>query len=221
MLATQSAVFFDLDGTLLDTAPEFLHCMNQLLNECGLPITHVESLRTSVSKGASGMLACAFGEKLKDFSIDMLKKRFLDLYRASIGSQTHLFEGIPSLLEALDKAKIPWGIVTNKSAQFTLPLIQQFPLLTTARCVVSGDTLQVSKPHPDPLVLAAKQVGIAPHACWYVGDARTDVEASRAAGMKSVIVHYGYVPPGEDLTTWEADHYISDPVQILDYLKTG
>lgn len=221
MLATQSAVFFDLDGTLLDTAPEFVHCMNQLLNEYTLPTININTLRVSVSKGASGMLACAFGEKLKDFSIDVLKKQFLDLYQASIGSQTHFFDGIPSLLETLEKAKIPWGIVTNKSAQFTLPLIQQFPLLTTARCVISGDTLQVSKPHPDPLVLAAKQVGVVPHACWYVGDARTDVEASHAAGMKSIIVNYGYVPPEEDLRIWEADYYINHPIQMLDYLNMG
>jgi N-acetyl-D-muramate 6-phosphate phosphatase len=198
----QSAVFFDLDGTLLDTAPEFTDCMNRLLTEFSLPLITIDSLRASVSQGTSGMLACAFGKKLKDFSVDELKKRFLDFYRERIGSQTDFFTGIPLLLEALQKAEIPWGIVTNKSSQFTLPLIQQFPLLTAARCIVSGDTLKVSKPHPDPLFFAANQVGIAPHFCWYVGDARTDVEASHAAGMKSIVANYGYVPVEEDPITW-------------------
>lgn len=221
MLTMQSAVFFDLDGTLLDTAPEFTHCINQLLTEYSLPLITVTSLRASVSQGASGMLACAFGEKLKDFSVDELKKRFLGFYQECIGSKTHFFAGIPALLEDLQKAEIPWGIVTNKPSQFTLPLIQQFPLLTQAQCVISGDTLKVSKPHPDPLFLAANQLGIAPHRCWYVGDARTDVEASRAAGMKSIVANYGYVPAEEDLSTWQADHYINHPTQIFTYLNKG
>lgn len=215
------AVFFDLDGTLLDTAPEFTDCMNRLLREFSLPLITPDALRESVSQGASGMLACAFGKKLKDFSADELKKRFLKSYREHIGSQTDFFIGIPTLLTELQKAEIPWGIVTNKYSEFTLPLIQQFPLLTQARCVISGDTLKLSKPHPDPLFLAASQVNIAPHHCWYVGDARTDVQASRAAGMKSIVAHYGYVPVNEDLSTWGADQYIHHPTQILDYLNKG
>lgn len=219
MLNTPSAIFFDLDGTLLDTAPEFTYCINRLLTELYLPPITIATLRASVSKGATGMLECAFGDNLKHFSADQLKKRFLGFYQEQIGSKTEFFTGIPALLEELEKTKTPWGIVTNKSSQFTLPLIGQFPLLSQAQCVVSGDTLKVNKPHPDPLFLAANQLGIAPGYCWYVGDARTDVEASRAAGMKSIVANYGYIPTEEDPNTWQADHYINHPRQVFDYLN--
>ena len=214
-----SAVFFDLDGTLLDTAPEFASCMNALLTECDLPSITTHSLRSSVSQGALGMIKTAFQDKLKNFNIEELRHRFLQFYRERIGSQTHLFKGITPLLEEFHHRQIPWGIVTNKPSEFTQPLVQQFSSLENALCIVSGDTLKVSKPHPEPLFLAAKQLQKQPEQCWYVGDAKSDVEASRAAGMKCMIVNYGYLPLDDDPESWQADHYIDHPEQILDYLN--
>lgn len=215
MSQIHQAILFDLDGTLLDTAPEFATCMNRLLTENAKEPITVEGLRPYVSHGVRGMLAFAFQKSPRDSGYDELYERFLHYYRESIGSQTYFFSGVPSLLEFVQKANLPWGIVTNKPTEFTLPLVQQFAPLNQALCVISGDSLSVSKPHPAPLLFAASHIGILPERCLYVGDARTDVVASRAAGMPCAIANYGYISTYEDATTWEADHYVDKPDQIL------
>jgi N-acetyl-D-muramate 6-phosphate phosphatase len=215
MTQVHQAILFDLDGTLLDTAPEFAACMNRLLGEHAKAPIEVEGLRSSVSHGVRGMLAYAFQSSPDDPDYAQLHAQFLEYYKEGIGSQTVFFSGIPTLIASLQKANLPWGIVTNKPTEFTLPLVQKFSPLNQALCVISGDSLSVSKPHPAPLLMGANHLGVSPQHCLYVGDARTDVVASRAAGMPCVVANYGYIPMDEDATSWEADHYVDDPKQIL------
>lgn len=218
MSDSRQAILFDLDGTLLDTAPEFTACMNRLLAEESCPLITLEGLRPSVSAGSKSMIEYSFGSQLESSFYADLRQRFLNYYRENIGFETYFFNGITNLLQALQEANLPWGIVTNKPTEFTLPLIQKFPPLNQAHVIISGDTLKVSKPHPDPLLLAASQLGVDANQCWYVGDARTDVEASRAAGMRCAVANYGYIPPNENALHWQADHYLDQPEQMLKLL---
>lgn len=212
---TPHAILFDLDGTLLDTAPEFAHCMNTMLAEARLiPIT-VEALRPAVSFGAVGMLELGFGLSRDDDAFADLKKRFLDLYHAGLGSLTQYFPGIEAVLAHLAQANLPWGIVTNKPTCFTLPLVKQFPALARAACVISGDTLATQKPHPGTILHACAQLQVLPQHCWYIGDAKTDVEASHAAGMRCAVAEYGYIPPHENVQHWGADVLLQNASSIV------
>lgn len=208
------AILFDLDGTLLDTAPEFTHCLNLLLSQAGLPLVSEASLRSSVSYGAKGMVEFGFKITELDERYQAIKDQFLSLYAKDIGSKTHFFPGIVNLLERLKRLGLPWAIVTNKPEQFTLPLLEKFAPLQQASCVVAGDTLKTQKPDPAPLLHACQQLAVNPKHCWYVGDAKTDQEASQKAGMRCAIAHYGYIPPTEDALTWQADFDAFTPNEI-------
>jgi phosphoglycolate phosphatase len=207
-----SAVLFDLDGTLLDTAPEFSYCLNTLLHEEGKEDICVEQLRGVVSHGAKRMLQVGFKLNEQDPYLQELLPRFLSLYQQNIGLQTQLFDGIAQVLEQLMAKNIAWGIVTNKPQIYTLPLVKMFAPLTQAACVVSGDLIQ--KPSPAPLLQACQELDVTPNECWYIGDAQTDVVASRRAGMRSLVANYGYIPIGENSSTWGADKYVEYPAQI-------
>lgn len=212
------AILFDLDGTLLDTAPEFTYCLNLLLAAEGKPTVSEADLRSTVSYGAKGMVEFGFQITEQDANYLNIKNRFLDLYAKHIGFQTHFFPGITKLLERLKALELPWGIVTNKPACFTFPLLEKFPPLQSAGCVVAGDTLKTQKPDPDQLFLACEQLRVNPKHCWYVGDAKTDQEASHRAGMRCVIANYGYIPPSENALTWQADCYVSSATEIENLL---
>lgn len=214
MIAPIEAMLFDLDGTLLDTAPEFTHCLNLLLAEEGMPAVTEEGVRSTVSYGAKGMVEFGFQIDETNPRFQSLKDRFLALYAKEIGFQTHFFPGIVNLLERLQALTLPWGIVTNKPACFTFPLLEKFSLLSKAGSVVAGDTLNTQKPDPAPLLLACQQLAVSPKNCWYIGDAKTDQEASHRAGMRCVIANYGYIPQSEDPLTWQADHYATTPADI-------
>ncbi|MGE3319133.1 MAG: HAD-IA family hydrolase [Candidatus Berkiella sp.] len=214
MSAPIEAILFDLDGTLLDTAPEFTHCLNLLLNQAGLPTVSEAALRSSVSYGAKGMVEFGFNITELDERFQAIKEQFLALYAIGIGSKTHFFPGIVNLLERLTMLGLPWGIVTNKPTRFTLPLIEKFAPLQQASCVVSGDTLKTQKPDPAPLLHACQQLAVNPEHCWYVGDAKTDQEASHQAGMRCAIAHYGYIPPTENALAWQADFDAFAPNEI-------
>jgi 2-phosphoglycolate phosphatase len=208
------AILFDLDGTLLDTAPEFTHCLNLLLAEADMPTVTVAELRSSVSYGAKGMVEFGFKITELDERYQNIKDRFLALYAKEIGSKTHFFPGIVNLLERLQALGLPWGIVTNKPACFTFPLLEKFAPLSFASCVVAGDTLKTQKPDPAPLLHACQQMSVNPKHCWYVGDAKTDQEASHQAGMRCAIAHYGYIPPTENALDWQADCNVFTPNEI-------
>ncbi len=213
--AFPKAVLFDLDGTLLDSAPDMLATANAMLAARGrAPIT-LDVLRPVVSKGSRAMVSVAFPE-LGQEARDALVPEFLERYEALIGQHAVLFDGVDGMLEALEAAGCAWGIVTNKPARFTDPLM---PLigLDHAGCVVSGDTTPHPKPHPGPLLEAAKRLGLAPEQCWYVGDDLRDIQAGRAAGMPTVACQWGYCGATEPLT-WEADHLVASPGALLDLI---
>lgn len=211
------AVLFDLDGTLADTAPDLAAAVNWLRTERGLAPTPYAVLRPTASAGARGMIGAAFGLAPGDDGYEALRLAWFDRYQSAMAVHSSLFGGVPELLEGIRAAGMAWGIVTNKPARFTDPLIPQIGL-AHAGCVISGDTTGFSKPHPAPLLEGARRLGLAPEHCWYVGDDQRDVEAGRAAGMVTVACAWGYCG-AVDPTTWGADYLLDTPADLLDTLR--
>ncbi|MCZ7564808.1 MAG: phosphoglycolate phosphatase [Burkholderiales bacterium] len=212
------AVLFDLDGTLADTAPDLTAALNALLGEHGRAPVPLERTRPLTSAGARGMLQAGFGIAPGSSEYEPLKARFLDLYGQSVCAQTRLFPGMDALLDALERRGLRWGVVTNKPERFTTPLLAALGVLHRAACVVSGDTTERPKPHPDPLLHAAGALALAPTACLYVGDDLRDVQAARAAGMPVVAAGYGYLGDGGECGSWQADGIIEHPLETLNFL---
>lgn len=211
------AVLFDLDGTLLDTAPDLVSALNTVRVEQGREPLPFDLARTQVSHGSSGLIRLGFPDLSGD-PLETLRLRLLEVYSQHLAVGTRLFEGCQQVLDHLAGLDIPWGIVTNKPGFLTQPLLVKLNLQQQAACVVSGDTLPQRKPHPAPLLLAASQLEIAPGHCLYVGDAQRDVQSARAAGMPVLVARYGYLGPADDPQSWEPDGHIDSPLQILDYL---
>jgi phosphoglycolate phosphatase len=216
-LPAPRAVLFDLDGTLADTAPDLAAAVNWLRTERGLTPTPYEVLRPTASAGARGMIGAAFGLAPGDEGYEELRVQWFERYQSAMAVHSTLFDGISDLLEGITAAGMAWGIVTNKPARFTDPLV---PLigLAHAGCVISGDTTPHAKPHPAPLLEAARRLDIAPAHCWYVGDDLRDIEAGRAAGMVTVACNWGYCG-SIDPATWGADHLLDTPQQLLQMLR--
>ncbi|WP_079434033.1 phosphoglycolate phosphatase [Zoogloea sp. LCSB751] len=214
------AVFFDLDGTLADTAPDLIGTLHRLQAEHGLPETPFEQLRPMVSNGVRGLLGIGFGLTPDMADYPPLAKRFLDLYANTLCIETQLFAGMAELLDALDTHGIAWGVVTNKAERFARPIIETLGLAQRSRCIVGGDTAARAKPHPDPLLHACQVSGTNPLDCLYVGDDIRDITAGRAAGMKTVAAAYGYLGNGVSIQAWEADVIIQHPLEILPLLST-
>lgn len=213
-----SAVLFDLDGTLADTAPDLGRALNTLLSEHGRePVAH-ERLRIHTSSGARGMIGVGFGLTPASPEYEVLKDRFLALYAEALCVDTRLYPQMDALLATLEARRMPWGIVTNKATRFTEPLVRALALDARAACVVSGDTTPRAKPHPDPLLHAAKLIDVDPRACLYVGDDLRDVQAARSAGMSVLAVRYGYLGDGEPPEAWGADAVIDAPLELLAHL---
>ena len=215
---TIRAVLFDLDGTLADTAPDLASALNQLLAERGCKPIAIERARPVTSSGARGMLRVGLGVDPTHAEYEELKTRFLDLYAERVCCATRLFDGIPELLAALEARAIRWGVVTNKAERFTIPLLTALDILPRAACVVGGDTAERAKPHPDPLLHAARILALGPAHCLYVGDDLRDVHAARAAGMPVVAAAYGYLGDNGDPVQWGADGVIDHPLKVLNYL---
>ena len=213
-LAHLSAMLFDLDGTLLDTAPDMIAVLDQLMIEESREPLDYEHARAHVSNGSLGLIDIAFG-KLEEAHRLSLRDRYLDLYEQHLATRTAPFEGIDTVLDHLEKANIPWGVVTNKPGYLTEPLLETLELLSRCACVISGDTLPERKPHPLPLLYAADLIGIEPSQVIYVGDANRDIEAGRAAGMTTVAATCGFIMPDDDPINWHADHYIDAPMELL------
>lgn len=211
------AVLFDLDGTLLDTAPDLVRVLNQVRVEQGRDPLPYELARTQVSHGSSGLIRLGFPDRSGE-ALEALRLRLLDLYAQQLAVGTRLFDGCRQVLDALATRGLAWGIVTNKPAFLTDPLLAELGLAAEAGCVVSGDTLPQRKPHPAPLLLAASRLSLPPAQCLYVGDAERDVQASRAAGMPVLVARYGYLGPEDDPRSWQPDAHIDEPAQILDWL---
>ncbi len=212
------AVLFDLDGTLLDTAPDMVGALDELRAEHTLEPMDFAAARAHVSNGALGLLRAGFAH-LDDDGREALRDRYLALYERRLCQATGLFPGMAAVLDALDAVGRPWGVVTNKPGYLTEPLLAGLQLRSRCACVVSGDTLARRKPHPDPLLHAAERLALPAEQTAYVGDASRDIEAGRAAGMRTVAAVYGYIQPGDDPTDWGADHQVSHPREILALLS--
>ena len=211
------ALLFDLDGTLADTAPDLAAAVNRLRADRGMQPTPYDVLRPTASAGARGMIGAAFGLTPADDGYEALRLAWFDNYQEAIAVHTTLFGGVHELLDGLTESGLKWGIVTNKPARFTDPLVPQIGL-GHAGCVVSGDTTGHAKPHPAPLLEGAARLGTAPHACWYVGDDLRDIEAGRAAGMVTVACAWGYCGAIEP-SNWGADYLLDTPADLLELVR--
>ncbi|WP_109481998.1 HAD-IA family hydrolase [Paraburkholderia sp. C35] len=212
-------ILFDLDGTLADTAPDLAAAVNKMRHERGLEMVPLEQLRPLASAGARGLLGGAFGIGPDHHDYASMRDEFLANYEADLCIETLLFPGISEILDDLDARGVRWGIVTNKVSRLTEPLVAQLGLDTRAGCVVSGDTTPHSKPHPAPLLHAAKELDLAPERIVYVGDDLRDIQAGFAAGMVTVAAAYGYcgndIPP----TQWHAKHVVKSTGELLNLLR--
>lgn len=217
---SRKLVLFDLDGTLMDTAPDMGAALNALRAEHRLPPLTTDRIRPHVSHGVPALLKLGFGMEPQDARYAEMRGRYLAIYQAGLANDTRLFHGAETLLEQLAAQKRTWGVVTNKPGWLTEPLLDAFKLRASAACVVSGDSTPRRKPHPDPLLLACKLCGIGPEESVYVGDARRDVESARAAGMAAVVALYGYLGEDEQPAAWKADHMIKHPMELLEWLDS-
>lgn len=214
------AVLFDLDGTLLDTAPDMHRALNALRREHGLSDVPFGTVRPRVSHGAAGVVRAGF-EQAGEADARALQRRFLELYSGALCVDTTLFPGMDAALDAIAAHGLSAGIVTNKAAWLTDPLIDRLGLRTRFACVVSGDTVAERKPHPLPLLHAAQLAGAAPGECVYVGDAARDVQAAHAAGMPALVARYGYFGADEDVDAWGGDGDLDSPLDLVRWLAAS
>lgn len=212
-----AALLLDLDGTLLDTAPDMGGALNRLRLENGLDPLPPDRIRPVVSHGAMRLVSLGFPDA-QGAEFERLRLRFLDLYAGNIAGQTRMFPGLEPVLEALEQRDLPWGIVTNKPGWLTHPLLEALGLGRRAACVVSGDTVAERKPHPLPLLHAARLLGVSPAQCLYAGDAERDIQAGRAAGMTTLAAAYGYLSADDDPLGWGPTAVIDEPGQLLEWL---
>ncbi len=212
-----TALLLDLDGTLLDTAPEMADALNQLRQEERLDALPFETIRPTVSHGSVRMVNLAFSNVTAE-EFERLRLRFLDIYRGILGTNTRLFAGFDRVFDHLDRHDMAWGVVTNKPGWLAEPLLHALGLQPTNACVVSGDTVGERKPHPLPLLHAARLIGRAPEHCLYVGDAERDIQAGNAAGMRTVVAEWGYLGTGDEPGKWAAQGLVRDPADLVDWL---
>ena len=218
-MTTIRLVLFDLDGTLADTAPDLAGAVNRMLTSRGRTPLPLSTLRPVASHGARGLIGRAIGLTPADAGYEDLRQEFFREYESALCRGTRLFPAVPQTLAALEHADIRWGIVTNKIARFTDPLVQALGLAKRAACIVSGDTTAHAKPHPAPLLHAAQAAGLDIAVSIYVGDDLRDVQAGRAAGMRTVAAAYGYLGDGAPVEHWGADHVIHRPDDLLLLVK--
>lgn len=219
MKAGLSAVLFDLDGTLIDSAPDLAGAANALRHEHDLPPLPYERLRPMVGSGARGMVGVAMGVQPGDPDFVELRDRFLALYERNLLVHTRIFEAMLPVLSQLDDLGVPWGIVTNKATRFALPVIEGLNLHVRAAIVICGDTVSRAKPHPDPLLEAARRMQLPPAQCPYIGDDLRDIEAGRAAGMATGAAAWGYLGEGDAIEHWRADVVLNAPKELLNWLE--
>lgn len=213
------AVLFDLDGTLVDSAPDLGSAADRMRLARGMPSLPLEDYRPHAGSGAKGMLDVAFGISAEHGDYETLREEFYCQYEACLTEQTRAFSGVAELLEALLQRGLRWGVVTNKAQRFSLPLTGAMPLFASASTIISGDTTPHIKPHPAPLLEAARRLNLSPIDCVYVGDDARDILAGRAAGMATVAARYGYLGAGADVARWGADAEVDSPLEVLKLLN--
>jgi 2-phosphoglycolate phosphatase len=218
MSAKPQAVLFDLDGTLLDTAPDLLSALNQLRSEFKLAPMSLDDIRPTISQGSKKMVKHVLGIEETHTDFLELREYFLQIYDKNLADRTQLFPDIETILSHLEKSQIKWGIVTNKLTRQTLPLLKALNLSERTGCLICGDTLSTYKPHPEPILQACQLLQADPLRSLYVGDAITDIVAAKAAGTKAIAALYGYIGNHEDPYTWEADGYLQQPIDLMAWL---
>jgi len=214
------AVLFDLDGTLIDSAPDLAAAADAMRVRRGLASLPLAAYRPVAGAGARGLLAVAFDLSPEDPEYLAMREEFFLEYERCMTQRTVIFDGVPELIAALQARGLLWGVVTNKMARFAEPLTRGMPLFSSAGTVVCGDTTAHAKPHPAPLLEAAKRLGLDPRACWYVGDDARDISAGKAAAMPTVAATYGYLAHASEAADWGADAHIGSPLQLLGLLPT-
>ncbi len=213
-----ACILFDLDGTLLDTAPDLICSLNRALRNEGLQPVGDEQVRPYISYGAAAMVRQCLDNTADPALLGKILEFMLDDYENNIAEHSVFFPGMENLLAVLEKHGIKWGIVTNKLERFTNPLMDELKLTCRAACIISGDTTGNSKPHPEPMLEACRRAGVTADECLYIGDSAHDIEAGKRAGMKTLAAVYGYLKPEDDPSSWHADALISHPSEILSWL---
>ena len=212
-------ILFDLDGTLVDTALDLTNALNAVRLSYKLPELPIDTIRPTVSLGASMMIKVGFDVEVGDPEFDEIRKKFLKIYSENIAEETKLFEGMDAVLEKLDNNKKVWGIVTNKSSWLTIPLLKALSLDKRAECIVCGDTTEYTKPHPEPVIYACKQMHCDPASTIFIGDAERDIKAGVEAGTKTAVALYGYIDKNDNPKNWGADKMIKTPHEIHEILE--
>ena len=212
-------ILFDLDGTLLDTAPDLGLALNMQRQRHGLPAMPQAQIRPHASHGSKGLLAIGFDLTPEHANFNAMRTEYLDLYDQVFTRSPVLFDGIPQLLQDIERAGLRWGVVTNKPRRFTQPLLKAIGLEQSAACIISGDDAIRVKPHPDTLLLACEQTAIVPQNCLYVGDAERDIQAAHAAQMRTVIARYGYLDISDQPEKWGADAIIDKPSELTAFFR--
>ena len=215
------AVLFDLDGTLIDSAPDLGAAADKMRTDRGLPSFPLEQYRPMAGAGARGMLAIAFGMTPDHADFPAMRDEFFVNYENCMTQRTYAFDGVADMIGQLNGLGLAWGVVTNKAARFTLPLTRGMPLFATAAAVVSGDSTPHAKPHPAPLLEAARQLSVPPARCVYVGDDERDIVAGLAAGMLTVAATYGYLGSNADTLAWGSHARVGSPFELLPLLQTA
>ena len=219
IFGTVRAVLFDLDGTLIDSAPDLGAAVDKMRTDRGLASMPIATYRPMAGAGARGMLAIAFGMTPEHPDYEQMREEFFVNYEKRLTENTYAFDGVADLIAALNQRQLSWGVVTNKAKRFTVPLTRAMPLFASAQAVVSGDTTPHAKPHPAPLFEAARQLQLDPQHCIYVGDDERDIRAGLAAGMGTVAATYGYLGDHTDTKAWGAHASIDSPAQLLNLLQ--
>lgn len=207
-------LLFDLDGTLLDTAPDFITALNKQLRLHGRQPLPDNAIRTSVTNGSVGLIQSGFKIDPDHSEFEALRDEFLELYFANLADQTALFEGMQAVLDECLVREIPWGVVTNKPWRYTESAMIQLGLMESAATVICPDHVQQTKPHPEPILLACSEISLAPDDCLYVGDHVRDIEAGRAAGTRNIAAGWGYIEQGVDIDSWRADWVVERSEQL-------
>ena len=218
MKGTVRALLFDLDGTLIDSAPDLAGAGNDMRAARGLPPLPLAHFRPMVGAGARGMVGRALSVRPGEDGFEALRDEFLARYEARMTHETRVFDTVRPVLAALAANELRWGIVTNKATRFAAPLVHALGLADAAATLVCGDTTPHAKPHPEPLLEAARRLGLGVADCIYVGDDLRDVQAGRAAGMRTVAAAWGYLGEGDHIDDWGADHVVANPDDLLKLL---
>jgi phosphoglycolate phosphatase len=217
-MAKFDVIFFDLDGTLVDTAPDLAYALNQVMEQEGKSPLPYEAIRAVASHGCVGLLGLGFGIDKEHPQFAALQTRLLDIYQANLTRGSKLFNGMEKVIDKLDEIGIRWGVITNKPAYLTDPLMAGLGLNNRAACIVSGDTTANSKPHPEPMLHACKLADVDPAQCLYIGDAKRDIEAGKNVNMHTIVACYGYLGEEDKPESWQADAMIHHPSELSQWI---